>query len=274
MSIITISRGSFSRGKEVAEKVAKQLGYSCISREILLEASELFNIPEMKLVRAIHDSPSILDRFTNGKEQYMAYIRAALLRHVQKDNVVYHGLAGHFFLQGIPHVLKVRIIANMNDRIQEEMKREHISAEKAQYLIKKDDDERRKWGQSLYGIDTSESSLYDMVLHIKTLNVDDVVKIILNTVELACFQTTTQSQEILDDLTLAAQVEIALIEEFPKVTVISKSKKVTIQVTTGLTMLKNLSKEKEITKRIEDIAINIGGAETVTVKLVHSISNE
>ena len=129
MSIITISRGSYSRGKDVAEKVAQALGYECISRDILIEASEQFNIPEIKLVRAIHDAPSLLDRFGHGKERYVAYFRAALLKHVQRDNVVYHGLAGHFFLMGIPHVLKVRIIADIEDRIKEEMKRENISAE-------------------------------------------------------------------------------------------------------------------------------------------------
>ena len=131
MSIVTISRGSYSRGKEVAEKVAQKLGYECVSRDILLEASEQFNIPEIKLVRAIHDAPSVFDRFTQGKETYIAYIRAALLRHVQKDNTVYHGLAGHFFLQGVPHVLKVRIIADLEDRVKEEMKRENISDEEA-----------------------------------------------------------------------------------------------------------------------------------------------
>ena len=62
--IITISRGSYSRGKKVAEKVAKELNYECISRDILLEASEHFHIPEIKLVRAIHDSPGILNRFS------------------------------------------------------------------------------------------------------------------------------------------------------------------------------------------------------------------
>ena len=124
MSIVTISRGSYSRGKEVAEKVAQKLGYECISRDILLEASEQFNIPEIKLVRAIHDAPSVLDRFTYGKDRYVAYIRAALLKHVQKDNVVYHGLAGHLFLEGIPHVLKVRIIADLEDRIKEELYQE------------------------------------------------------------------------------------------------------------------------------------------------------
>jgi hypothetical protein len=112
MSIVTISRGSYSRGKEVAEELAQKLGYRCFSRDILIKASEQFNIPEIKLIRAIHDAPSILDRFTFGKERYVAYIRSALLEQVQKDDVVYHGLAGHFFLQGIPHVLKVRITAD------------------------------------------------------------------------------------------------------------------------------------------------------------------
>ena len=64
--------------------------------------------------------------FTYGKESYVAYIRVALLAHFEKDNVVYHGLASHYFLQGVPHVLKVRIIANMEDRVREEMKRENI----------------------------------------------------------------------------------------------------------------------------------------------------
>ena len=109
MSIITISRGSYSKGKEVAEKVAQRLGYKCISRDIILEASEEFNVPEIKLIRAIHDAPSILNSFTHEKEEYIAFIKLALLRYFHKDNVVYHGLAGHFFVKEISHVLKARI---------------------------------------------------------------------------------------------------------------------------------------------------------------------
>ncbi|MBW2622086.1 MAG: cytidylate kinase-like family protein, partial [Deltaproteobacteria bacterium] len=103
MSVITISRGSYSKGKEVAEKTAERLGYDLISRDIILEASKEFNIPEIKLVRALHDAPSILDRYRHGRQKYIAFIRAALLKHFSQDNIVYHGLAGHFFVKGIPH---------------------------------------------------------------------------------------------------------------------------------------------------------------------------
>jgi cytidylate kinase len=221
MPIVTISRGSYSRGKEVAEKLAEVLGYECISREILIEASEQFNISEIKLVRAIHDAPSILERFTYGKERYVAYLRAALLKHVQKDNVVYHGLAGHFFLQGIPHVLKVRVIADLEYRVQEEMRRENISADEARRILLKDDEERRKWSMQVYGVDTRDPFLYDTVLHVKNLGVKDAVYLLQCAVKLPCFQTTPESQRVLDDLVLAARVEAALVEEFPtaKVTV-------------------------------------------------------
>jgi cytidylate kinase len=217
MSIITISRGSYSRGKEVAEKLAQALGYECLSRDILLEASERYNIPEIKLIRAIHDAPSILERFTYSKEQYVAYIRAALLRHVQKDNIVYHGLAGHFLLQGIPHVLRVRILADLEDRIQEEMKRENISADEARRILLKDDEERRRWSLKLFGIDTTDPSLYDLVIHIKWISVEDAVEIIRCALARPCFQSTPEAQKLLDEMSLAAQVQVALVDDIPGV---------------------------------------------------------
>ena len=88
MAIITISRGSYSKGKEIAEKTAQALGYECLSRDILIEASREFNIPEIKLVRAIHDAPNMLERLGLGKKKYIAYIRSALLKHFLNDNIV------------------------------------------------------------------------------------------------------------------------------------------------------------------------------------------
>ena len=208
MAIVTISRGSYYRGKEVAEKLAQKLGYQCISREILLEASEEYNIPEIKLIRAIQDAPSILERFTRQKEKYIAFIRTALLKHVQKDNVVYHGLFGHFFLQDIPHVLKVRIVGNLEARVADEVKREGISADKAREVILRDDEERRKWALYLYGADFWDATLYDLVIHLKTITVDDAVSLICHVLELPGFQTTAQSQEAIDSLVEAARMEM------------------------------------------------------------------
>jgi cytidylate kinase len=259
MSIVTISRGSYSRGKEIAEKLARKLGYECISREILLEASQQFNMPEARLARALHDAPSILDRFTFGKERYAAYIGAAILRHMQKDNVVYHGLAGHFFLQDIPHVLKVRIVADLEDRVGEEMRRAGISADAARRILVKDDVERRRWSLHLYGIDTRDPSLYDMVLAIRRISPDDAVGIIAHSLQSRSFRTSPDSQRLLDNRALAAQVRAALVKDFPRVTASAEGARVVVSIHAPV------GKMKEVGEEAERMARRVAGVEEVEV---------
>ena len=214
MPIVTISRGSYWRGKAVAEQVAEELGYECLSRDVLIETSTQFNVPEVRLVRALHDAPSLLDRFSRGRERYMAFFRAALLNHLKKGNIVYHGLGGQYFLKEISHILKVRIIADMEERIHDEMRREGINADDARYTLKKDDDERRRWGRQLWGVDPWDANLYDMVLHIDHLSVDNAVELIKTAIQMPNFQPTAQSRRQLNDLSTAANVQAALIEHW------------------------------------------------------------
>ncbi len=212
MAVITISRGSYSRGKEIAEKVAAKLDYACISRDLLLEVSKEHSIPELKLEHAIHDAPGILQRLNRREEKYIAFIKSALLDHLKEDNIVYHGLAGHFFVKDVPHALKIRVLADMEDRVQLEMERRNISAEKALKTLEKDDKERRKWSQRLYGIDTADPSLYDLVVHIKQLTVDDAVDMICDCVSKEQFKTTSESRRMIEDLALSASIQKALID--------------------------------------------------------------
>ena len=253
MSIITISRGSYSRGKEVAEKLALKLGYECISRDILLEASDEFNIPEIKLIRALHDPTSVLERFTHGKERYISYIYASLLQHVRKDNIVYHGLAGQFFLRDIPHALKVRVIADMQTRVNEEMIRENISAEKALYILHKDDEERRKWGLQVYGTDTWDSRLYDIVLHIGKLTVDDAVDILFDTVQKPNYQATAESLKIVEDLALSAKVKVNLVKIAPKIQVTADHGKIFISGIDDTLVAKNKTQINTIAMQVEGV---------------------
>ena len=253
MSIITISRGSYSRGKDVAEKLADKLGYECISRDILLEASDEFNIPEIKLIRALHDPTSVLERFTLGKERYINYIYSSLLQHIRKDNIVYHGLAGQFFLVNIPHVLKVRVIADMQDRINEEMRRENISAEKALYILQKDDEERRKWSLQMYGNDTWDSRLYDIVLHIGKLTVEDAVDILFEIIQKPNYRATKESLKMVEDLALSAKVKVALFDLASKIQIEADDGTVTIDLVDDIQAAKNKEQIKKAAMKIEGV---------------------
>jgi len=252
MGVITISRGSYSKGKEIAEKLAQKLEYDCISREILLQASNQFNVKEAKLIRALHDAPSFFNRFQYGKEKFTAFIHEVFLGYIQKDNIIYHGLAGHYFAKGIPNVLKVRINSTIEERINEEMKRENISEQEARYLLIKDDEERRKWGISLYGIDTHNCELYDVVLQIDNLKVNDAVEVLFNIANRPCFQTTPEFRMISKDKFLAAKAYSAIVHKFPKANVKCKDAVVFVSVESDLSL------EMEISSQIKELLENIG----------------
>lgn len=260
MPIIAISRGSYRRGKEVAEKVAQKLNYICIDRDSLIDEMDLFHLPEIKLVRNIYDATSVLDRFPYGKERYIATITSAVLEHCKEDNVVYHGLVGHFFVKDVSHVLKVRIIADLETRVMEEAELEGISTQEARYILKKDDEERRKWALYLYGVDIWDAKLYDVVLNIGAVTTDDAVDIIANTIKLPCFQATAESKKKINDLALAAQAQASLLE-FPNANVSAKDGKVFVSLKVPV------GQQEIITGHVEQIINNIEGVEAVEVRI-------
>lgn len=262
MAIITISRGSYSKGREIAEAVAERLNYDCVSRNLLIESSEKFNIPEIKLIRALHDAPSALERFTYGKEKFMAFIQCTFLEHARKDNMVYHGLAGHFLLKGVDHVLKVRILADMDDRVKLEMERENIGEEEARRVLRKDDEERRSWSYALWGKDPWDPSLYDLIIHVHRITVEDAVDIICHTVGLEHFKTTAESQAIVDNLYRAAQVKTKLVDHYPSCTVAVNNGMAFVTVNTELT------KEAHVVDEVKKLSAGIPDINEVRVNVM------
>ena len=73
----------------------------------------------------------------------------------------------------------------------------------------KDDEERRKWALHLYGADWWDATLYDLVIHLKTITVDDAVSLLCSWPQLPGFQTTPESQEAIDNLVEATRMEMA-----------------------------------------------------------------
>jgi cytidylate kinase len=259
MAIITISRGSYSKGKEVAEGVAEALGYACISRDILLEASDRFNIPEIKLLQAIHDAPSILDRFSHGTVAYITYIQSALLEHVKKGNVVYHGLAGHILLKEIDKVLKVRILADLDLRIAVVREREQVGEKDARKMIAKIDEERRKWTRRLYGVDPWDPSLYDLVVCIDKIQVEGAIRLIREAASQEAFFLTVEDRDRLADLSLSCKVKSVLLELDHNVTVTSSYGNVLV-FTKG-----DDRKARKLEKKIMSLAGGIEGIHNIEV---------
>ena len=124
-----------------------------------------------------------------------------------------------------------------------------------------DDKERRRWSKCLYGIDTADPSLYDLVIHIGKITVEEAADIITQTVGLNGFKTTAESQRAIDNLALSAEVKASLV-----------GLKLDIEVSAqnGIVCVQAMTSEAEDPKLMQDIkriAKGISGVKEVRVQV-------
>ncbi|HWU39646.1 MAG TPA: cytidylate kinase family protein, partial [Candidatus Acidoferrum sp.] len=127
MQTICVSRGSYQRGKELADLLAAKLGCDCLSREGIVEGATKRGIPVGKLEEAVVKRRPLSETLSLLFEHYKAYVTATLAERALKGSIIYHGRTGHLVLPGISHVLRIRVITDSEDRIEAVMARMHLS---------------------------------------------------------------------------------------------------------------------------------------------------
>jgi cytidylate kinase len=210
VSIITISRGTFSGGEALATGVAERLGYRCVSREVLLEAAWGYGVPVDKLSAAMEKRPPLWERLIGKRTPYFTYVRAALCDQALEGRLVYHGYLGHLVMPGVSHVLRVRAIADLDYRIQAAMHHQGLSRKEAVAYIERVDKERRQWTRSVYDVEWDDPALFDVVLNLSRMSVAIACETVIRLAASAEFQPTDASMKALRDLALGNRVAATL----------------------------------------------------------------
>jgi cytidylate kinase len=211
MSVITISRGSFSGGKTLAECLACDLGYRCVDREAIVERAAASGVSQEELLNALLKPPSFLERFKHKRYQYLALFQAALAEEVKTGKVVYHGNAGHLMLRGAAPVLRVRIIAPIEKRLSMLQERHKMGRNEALTYIQKVDQDRKNWTQFLYGVNWEDPALYDLVLNLERYEIEEACEVVAAAArQQGCFESTPECEAQLEDLALGSRVRANL----------------------------------------------------------------
>src|SRR5881275_1124597 len=135
MSIVIVSHAAFTGGSEIAQKTALNLNYRSINREVLIEASQRYGIPEAKFTEVLETEGHWWERWRESVRLYRITLQAAMCEVAEGGNLVYYGRAGQQLLPGIPHVLKVLIVAPIDYRIELVRAQKSMGIENArQYL--------------------------------------------------------------------------------------------------------------------------------------------
>ena len=211
MTIITISRGSFAGGSALAQALSERLGHPNLSREdALARAAKDYGIHEEELRQTLNESPAFWEQTPGKRFAYVKCLTAVLLDQAHEGNLIYHGNVGHLLMAGVPHALKVRVIADMDYRIRAAMSQAGFTRDSAIAHIRQMDEERSRWARLLYGVEWHDPTQYHLTLNLGQISVSCACEVIVRMLEMDEFQPTAESRRRFDDLRLSAQVWAAL----------------------------------------------------------------
>jgi cytidylate kinase len=210
MPIITIYQGASGEGQELAESVAGTLGYRCVGREVLVEASRRYGIPEAKLNEIVDKGPHWWERLLQDLRPYRIALQAALCELAHDGKVVYHGHLGHELLSGIGHVLKVLLTAPIEFRIEQIRIRQNLTDSAARHYIEEVDKARSRRLMAMFGTDWRDPNRYDLVLNMGKMRRDGAKRVIVEAAKLEEYQPSLASNQAFNDLALGSRVHAVL----------------------------------------------------------------
>ena len=258
MAIITVSHAAFTNGSAIAEKVAANLNYQCVNREVLMEASRRYGIPEAKFTEVLETQGHWWERWLESLRLYRITLQAAMCEMAQGGNLVYFGRAGQELFPGIRHVLKVLIIASMDYRIEQVKIRRGLDGESARQFLKDLDRIRGRRLRALFNIDWQDPVGYDVVINTSRIHPDMAVFLITEAARRPEYQPTVESEKAFRDLTVVARVQASLVTA-------PKTRNIILNVRSdeGKVNISGILADPDLEKEIIRIAKSVSGASEI-----------
>lgn len=262
MSIVTVSHAAFTGGSEIAQKTALNLNYRSINREVLIEASQRYGIPEAKFTEVLETEGHWWERWLESLRLYRITLQAAMCEVAQGGRIVYHGRAGQELFPGIRHVLKVLIIASMDYRIEQVKTRRGLDNTNARQFLKELDRVRGRRLRALFNIDWQDPIGYDLVINTSRVTPETAADLITQTASRAEFQPTADSEKAFGDLTITARVQAALITS-------ARTRNVILDVRSdgGRVYISGILADPDLEKEIVRIAKGVSGVTDIVTDI-------
>lgn len=187
---IAISREAGSGGTEVAFRVGQRLGWRVFDRNIIDTMAERSRTPR-DMLEVVDDSHPgwffeafgcWFNRRLVTQARYLVYLKSVLRDTLRRENLVVVGRGAQFLLPR-ENGLAIRIIASEAYRIEQMRKRHGIGFEEARAMIRRLDEERRRFVKQAFGRDSQDPYLYDLVINIERTGVDGATELIVAAAE-------------------------------------------------------------------------------------------
>lgn len=192
--IVTIGRQYGSGGKEIGERLAKELGIPFYDKELLTAAAEKSGI--CKEMFETHDEKPtssflyslVVGSYASGQtpinhKLFLAQFEA-IKEIAAKESCVILGRCADYALEGDPDVVNVFVHADIETRIKRAVKYYAVEENKAEDIINKTDKKRANYYNFYSGKRWGSAESYDLSINSGFIGIDNAVNIILQFIEM------------------------------------------------------------------------------------------
>ncbi len=179
MGAITISRQMGSRGDELALRVAQQLGWQRVCRDLINQAAMAAGVPQVALAEI--DEFGLLGLRPSAKEwrAYQDQVERIICDLVEGGNVVIVGRGGQMVLRGRSDVLHVRVVAPLEARIAQLQEERSVSEESARACLEASDKARARYLRRGHDVRVEDPALYHLTVNTGLLDLSQALNLII-----------------------------------------------------------------------------------------------
>ena len=171
MAVMTISRELGSEGVTIAKKVAQELGYHFVDKDVIERVLDQYGF--VRFQKEYESGPGFWARFDGLRTRMVEFSYRVIQSLARHGNVVIVGRGSFAVLHGFADVLNVRIQAPLPIRVSRVMEQQGIAeTDKAEALVKESDKVRAAFVESWYGVGLDKASAFDVVIDTSQVSPD------------------------------------------------------------------------------------------------------
>ena len=212
MAIITISRQMGTGAYRIAQDLAKKLRYTLVDGSKLAQIASKYGLSTEVLERVDEKPPVYLTAEDRRQAADLNTIELVLLDHAREGNVILYGRGGQDLLKGLKSLLRIRIIAPFEERVEKFAEREWMDPDLARHLIRKCDHQRGGFIHFYFNRDWQDPMEYDLVFNTTKLSPSAIVDTIVTAVkDPALKESDETARAAIDNIILCKRVETELL---------------------------------------------------------------
>lgn len=187
---LAISRDTGAGASELGQRLGQRLGWEVLNKEMLERMADRYHL-DKSMVEVVDEAPASWMLEVFGKwisqrvvtqSEFISRLGKVVMTAAREGSTIFVGRGAQYFLPR-ERGLAVQLIAPLKMRLERVMRREGLDADAARRYLQQKDRERREFVRRNFGCEVTDQRLYDLVVNLEHLAMDDAVDFIASVVE-------------------------------------------------------------------------------------------